>query len=116
LNTAQAVFARIGFQKFQTVQRQVLEITQRGVTAAKVVDCQRHPEGTQRFEHAGGLCHVVQHLACGDLQFQPCRRQCAGGQRIAYCGDDVVVGNLTAIALRFGDQTTEIAQREGDDS
>ena len=59
----------------QTVDREALEIGERRIAGAEVVDGNTHTGVAQRLQHLDRAFGVAHHHAFGDLQFQVFRRE-----------------------------------------
>src|SRR5690606_38094335 len=80
--------------EFEYVDRQALEVGQRGVTGAEVVQGDRDAEGAQAGEGLGGDFDVGQQGAFGQLQAQARGRQAACGERAVDVVDQAGLGEL----------------------
>ena len=63
------------------VERETLQVAQRGIAGAEIVERDAHPDGAKLVQDGErGLVVADQHRL-GDLQFEPARRQAGGGKR-----------------------------------
>ena len=73
------------------LHRQPLQVGQRRVAGAEVVDREPHPELAQVVQHGDGPVGVGHDRALGDLQGQPVGRDVVPGEQAGDVGDEVGV-------------------------
>ncbi|MCY1367594.1 hypothetical protein D9M69_545370 [compost metagenome] len=79
---------------FQGVDRQALEVGQRGVASAEVVHGEAHTEFFQAAHFADSVFQVLDHDAFGDFQFQQGAGQAIGVQAVFDTFDEIVLAEL----------------------
>src|SRR6185369_17725785 len=57
----------------EVIKRETVQITERRIAGAKIVDAQLHAEGTQLLEHQSRSLSVLHHHAFGDLELEEMR-------------------------------------------
>jgi hypothetical protein len=83
-----------GAVDLQVVDREQLEVGERGVAGAEVVDGQRDAHAAQAFENDDGFLRIFHHRAFGDFQFEQFGRQAGGGQRAGDCFAEIAAAQL----------------------
>src|SRR5260370_29472572 len=78
------------------VERKAVEITQRRIAGAKVVDAQLHSQGFQTLEELRGQLGVFHHQALSDLQFQMPRVYVSLLHYLLNLGAEIGLGVLLA--------------------
>ncbi len=78
------------------VERKAVQITQRRIAGAKVVDAQLHSQGFQTLEELRGQLGVFHHHALSDLQFQVPRVYVSLFQYLLNLGAEIGLGDLFA--------------------
>jgi len=73
-----------GAVELQDVNGKALEVAQRRVTGAKIVDRDFDSQGAELLHFAGGLTHIANHHAFGQLEFEELRFEAA---LLEYGGD-----------------------------
>jgi len=80
----------------QDVDGQALEVAERGVAGAEVVDRQLQAELLERLEDRQGFLLAVHHEGFGDFQLQALRAQCGAAQQLADPSDQLRLAQLGA--------------------
>ena len=66
------------------VEREAVQIAQRGVAGAKVIERQTQPQIAQRLQHIGRVLRIGHHLALGDLKLEMPRQSLVLTDEVAH--------------------------------